>query len=728
MPALVAEPFDYLVPQGTAEGALVEATLAGRILVGAVWETVDSAGAPDGGLASPRSPDGSGSRGPSVLRKEEISKEKKFTLKAASRVIDTVPPLRREFRQWLDWVSDFTLAPKGAVLSLCGLAHAAKTTRKKFTPPTFTIALPTLTDTQQAVAQQLVEGMRNGEQGDKAPPSIKPVLLDGVTGSGKTEVYFHAVAAALGGDVPRHQVLVLLPEIALTHQWLARFEQTFGAAPVVWHSRMTPAAKARAWQAVSNGQAPVVVGARSALFLPFANLRLIIVDEEHDPSYKQEDGVLYHARDMAVVRAHFERIPILLASATPSLETMENVRNGKYRALHLPERFGSAGLPTVQLVDLRNEPPERGDFISPTVKQAMLATLARGEQVLFFLNRRGYAPLLLCRACGHRFECSQCSAWLVVHGRQFSEGGEPPSKTYLGCHHCGHKEPMPKACPSCGATHEKLAPCGPGVERIAQEVAAMFATEEAGTANELSPRSVSEPLAAGVSDSLGGKEPPSSTPKIALLSSDESIAPETWADIEAGRIDILVGTQMVAKGHHFPRLTLVVVVDADVGLDGADLRAGERSYQLLHQLGGRAGRGERLGTVLVQTYAPEHPVMAALVAHDRNRLMALEARERKAGGWPPFGQLAAIVLDGVDEAKVKAAGQALARLAPEDARIRVLGPAPAALSKLRGQYRYRLLVKAGEGIHLQRTLRNWLSGKKFSGVRIKVDVNPYYFM
>jgi len=514
---------------------------------------------------------------------------------------------------------------------------------------------------------------------------VKPILLDGVTGSGKTEVYFYAIAEAVARG---QQVLVLLPEIALTHQWFARFEQTFGAQPTAWHSRMTPVAKARAWQAVARGAAPVVVGARSALFLPFKNLGLIIVDEEHDPSYKQEDGVLYHARDMAVVRAHFEQIPIVLASATPSLETLENVKNGKYETLHLPERFGSAGLPSVELVDMRIHPPERGNFLSPLVRAEMLATLARGEQVLLFLNRRGYAPLMLCRACGHRFQCSHCSAWLVVHG-----------KNRLECHHCGHRETMPQTCPSCHAEHDKLAACGPGVERIAEEARDMFAD-------------------------VDGVE----MPTLAVLSSDESIALETWNQIERGEVDILVGTQMVAKGHHFPRLTFVVVVDADVGLSGADLRAGERSYQLLHQLAGRAGRGALAGKVFIQTYEPDHPVMKSLCAHDRDKLMALEAKERKAGAWPPFGQLAAILLDGVNEANVRAAGQQLAKSAPADDRLTVLGPAPAPLSKLRGQYRYRLLVKAAPGIHLQRTLRGWLSAQKFSGVRIKIDVNPYYFM
>ncbi|MFZ4541219.1 MAG: replication restart helicase PriA, partial [Rickettsiales bacterium] len=611
MPALVETAFDYLVPEGTGEGALVEAKLAGRSLVGVVW------------AQSPTD--------------KEIALSK---LKPITRVIDNIPAMKPQFRAWLEWISEFTLAPKGAVLSLCGLAHAAKVTRKKFTPQQFTITLPTLTDDQsKAVSSMQAAGART-------------ILLDGVTGSGKTEVYFHAIAAQIEN---KKQALILVPEIALTHQWLERFEKTFGTTPVVWHSRMTPAAKARAWQAVARGEVLVVVGARSALFLPFSDLGLIVVDEEHDPSYKQEDGVLYHARDMAVARARFESIPIILVSATPSLETLENVREGKYTSLHLTSRYGTAGLPTVKLVDMRLDTPERGNFISPAVKTAMLETLARGEQVLFFLNRRGYAPLLLCRACGHRFECKDCSAWLVVHGQ-----------SRLECHHCGHKEKLPIQCPSCNAEADKLAACGPGVERIAEEVRGMFV----GTSEVIDARSEDGP-----SGGDGGIAPSraSANIKLAVLSSDESIPPETWAAIESGSIDILVGTQMVAKGHHFPRLTLVVVVDADVGLDGADLRAGERSYQLLHQLGGRAGRGELLGTVLVQTYVPDHAVMKALVAHDRDRLMALEAKERREGGWPPFGQLAAILLDGVDDATVRAAGQMLARTAPDDARIRVLG-------------------------------------------------------
>lgn len=635
MPALVAQAYDYFVPEPALPGTLVEAKLAGKTRIGAVWN-----GEADAALADSK-------------------------VKPVMRVLD-LPPLKESYRNWLHWMSDYTLAPLGAVLSLAGLAYGAKTTRSAYKAPQFAASLPALTAAQSTAAAQLLAG--------------GPVLLDGVTGSGKTEVYFHAIADVLAAG---KQVLVLLPEIALTHQWLERFEKNFGAQPSVWHSRQTPASRARVWQGAARGEAKLIVGARSALFLPFTDLGLVVIDEEHDPSYKQDEGVLYHARDMAVARARFENIPIVLVSATPSLETIINVEEGKYRAVHLHERFGAAGMPEVKLVDMVQEPPERGDFLSPVVRNSIAETLEKGEQALLFLNRRGYAPLLLCRACGHRFECSDCSAWMVVHGRN----------QRIECHHCGHRDPMPKECPSCKADADKLVPCGPGVERIAEEVRATFSEQ-----------------------------------RVSILSSDEEIAAETWAQIERGEVDILVGTQMVAKGHHFPKLTFVGVVDADVGLQGADLRAGERTYQLLHQLGGRAGRGDAPGTVLIQTYHPQHPIMVALVKHDREKVMNLERDMRREGGWPPYGQLAAILLDGVNESAVRSAGQALARSAPVDARLRVLGPAPAPLSKLRGQYRYRLLVKAQPGISLQRTLKAWLAGKKFSGVRIKIDVNPYYFL
>jgi len=646
VPAAIDGPFTYASQVPLAAGSLVGVNFANRHLVGAVWPVAADMAVPEA------------------------------KLKYVSNVLD-VPPLPRELMQFIDAVASFTLAPLGAVLQLCGLAHAAKLVKRPLTAPDYQPTLPTLSPEQAKAATAL------------AAQKTKPILLDGVTGSGKTEVYFHVIADALAAALDA-QILVLLPEISLTHQWIERFTKTFGGAPTVWHSHLTPAQRRKHWQATANGTARVIVGARSALFLPFQNLQLIVVDEEHDPSFKQEDGVLYHARDMAVMRARFAQAAVILSSATPSLETLLNVESGKYIRVELPQRFGVAEMPTVTLIDLLNEPPERGEFLSPTAKQAMLQTLARGEQVLLFLNRRGYAPLLLCRTCGHRFQCDNCSAWMVMHGKNIAHAT-------LQCHHCGTRKKVPDKCPSCEAEAEMFAACGPGIERVTEEVRNMFALDE-------------------------------TAPRLVMLSSDEAVAPEQWSAIERGEVDIIIGTQIIAKGHHFPRLTLVIVVDADMGLGGADLRAGERTFQLLHQLGGRAGRAEISGTVMIQTSQPQHPIMQALKRHDRNAVMKLERQLRQQGNWPPYGQLASILLDGVNEQNVLRAAQQLAREAPHDPRITVLGPAPAPLSKLRGQFRFRLLVKADKTIHLQRTLSGWLTGKKFTGVRIKLDVNPYYFL
>lgn len=626
---------DYTCDVGGAVGAMVEVPLAGRKVMGVVL--------------------GAG--------KDDYPESK---MKAVLQMPE-VPALSSAYLKFIDWVAEYTLAPRGAVLALSGISHATKLPRKAYQPPDYISNMPSLSREQQRAYEDI---KTNG---------LTPCVLDGVTGSGKTEVYFHVIDDVIKAG---KQVLILVPEIALTHQWMQRFEKTFGAAPIVWHSNQSPADRKRAWHAAVSGAGHVFVGARSALFLPFKDLAHIIVDEEHDLSYKQEDGVLYHARDMAVARAKFERIPVMLVSATPSLETVQNIRASRYKAVQLTERHAGAALPAIHLLDMTKHPPERGNFLSPVFIEAMVKTLAKGEQVLLFLNRRGYAPLMLCRACGYRFECSDCSSWLVLH----------QSKHQLHCHHCGHKEKEPAECPSCKA-EGKLAACGPGVERIAQEVAALF---------------------------------PEITPLT--LSSDEIVDGAVMKRIISGEARIIIGTQMVAKGHHFPNLTLVGVVDADLGLNGGDLRASERTYQLLHQLSGRAGRAEAAGHVYLQTYESHHPVMKALAAGDRDGFMRAEMEIRERGAWPPYGQLAAILLDGTVEAEVQRAGIALARTAPHDARIKVLGPAPAPLSRLKGQYRYRLLVKADKQVSLQKTLAQWLENAAFKRVRLKVDVNPYYFM
>jgi primosomal protein N' (replication factor Y) len=509
-------------------------------------------------------------------------------------------------------------------------------------------------------------------------------LLDGVTGSGKTEVYFEAIAQALCKD---KQVLVLLPEIALTGEFLERFAARFGCPPVLWHSDIGSLARRRTWRSVAEGAAKVVVGARSALFLPFTELGLIIVDEEHDQSYKQEEGLRYQARDMAVVRASLAHVPIILASATPALETDINARGQRFERLVLPARHGGAVLPKVAMIDLRRQAPEAGHWLSPPLVEAIVETLARQEQALLFLNRRGYAPLTICRACGHRMMSPHASSWLVEHrftGR-------------LVCHQTGFSMVKPAACPACG-TPGSLAACGPGVERIAEEVAARFPQARTAVAS---------------SDMFSGP----------------AAAQEMFAAMKAGEIDILIGTQIVAKGHHFPNLTLVGVVDADLGLTGGDLRAAERTYQLLHQVSGRAGRAERPGRVLLQTYMPEHPVMAALASGARDRFLAEEAAAREEAGMPPYGRLAALILSGRSEAEVLGFGRALLEQAPATDQVKIFGPAPAPIAMVRGRHRARLLVKAPRNFNLSAYMEAWLAGVKIpSSLRAQIDIDPYSFL
>ncbi|CAH0300830.1 Primosomal protein N' [Roseomonas sp. CECT 9278] len=509
-------------------------------------------------------------------------------------------------------------------------------------------------------------------------------LLTGVTGSGKTEVYFEAIAACVAQG---RQALVLLPEIALSTQWLDRFAARFGAAPALWHSELTSRIRRETWRAVAEGEAPVLVGARSALFLPFPDLGLIVVDEEHETAFKQEEGVVYHARDMAVVRARLSEATCVLVSATPSLESTVNAQTGRYAALDLPARHGGAAMPTVALVDLRRDPPERGRFISPPLVEAVTATLARGEQAMLFLNRRGYAPMTLCRTCGHRLRCPNCTAWLVEHR----------AARRLQCHHCGHVEGIPEACPECGTAHSTV-PIGPGVERVLEEATALW------------PEARRLVMA---SDTIPGPAAAAAAAK----------------SIQDRAVDLVIGTQIVAKGWHFPHLTLVGVVDADLGLAGGDLRAAERTFQLLHQVAGRAGREDRPGRVLLQSFAPEHPVMLALVAGDLDSFMAAEAEARRPGHWPPFGRLAALIVSAEEERAADRVARDLGLAAPGGDGVQVLGPAPAPLAILRGRHRRRLLLKTRRDIAVQPLLEAWLAKVSVPGnVRVQVDVDPVGFL
>jgi len=546
-----------------------------------------------------------------------------------------------------------------------------------FPEPDLTLKGRPLNPSQAAAAEAL---------GEDIGKSFSVSLLDGVTGSGKTEVYLEAVAAALAAD-PDAQVLVLLPEIALTQAVIARFEERFGALPAEWHSGVTPPRRRRVWEAVVAGRCRIVIGARSALFLPFRKLSLVVVDEEHDGSYKQEDGFIYQARDLAVARAKIEDAMVVLASATPSLESLYNAEMGRYRWLKLADRHGAARLPDVSLIDMRDHQPEAGRWLSRPLVEAMGETLARGEQCLLFLNRRGYAPLVLCRACGERMTSPDTDSWLVEHrytGR-------------LVCHLTGFSMPKPERCPHCSAK-DSLVSIGPGVERVEEEARALF------------------PQA-----------------RVAVFSSDTVFDAEgakaLVASMAAGEIDILVATQAAAKGHNFPKLTLVGVVDADLGLRGGDLRAGERTFQLLAQAAGRAGRHERPGSALLQTYAPEHPVMQALAAQDRDAFVAAEMEMREASVLPPFGRLAAVICSGPDAAALEGYCRALAAAIPNAQGVEVFGPADAPLGLIRGRRRKRFLVRANRDVDLQAFLAAWRARAKApASVRVVIDVDPYSFL
>jgi primosomal protein N' (replication factor Y) len=562
-----------------------------------------------------------------------------------------------------------------AMLKDGALETVALPALKRFQEPDLNGGGLALTNDQQEAARAL--------RAVVAQRHHKVMLLDGVTGSGKTEVYFEAMAAALASGA---QVLLLLPEIALTHGFIARVEQRFGCEPAQWHSDLRPRERERVWRGVADGAARIVVGARSALFLPWKKLGLIVVDEEHEGAYKQDDGVTYHARDMAVLYGSIARFPVVLSSATPSLESLVNVDRGRYGIVKLRDRHGRPELPEISLIDMKAEKLETGNWLSDPLVSQISAALAAGDQALLFLNRRGYAPLTLCRACGHRLECPNCAASLVEH--RF--------RRQLMCHHCGHLEPVPKACPACG-TEGKLAPVGPGVERLAEEATRRF------------------PEA-----------------RIAILSSDLSrglLLRDAIREVEQGIPNLVIGTQLVAKGHHFPFLTLVGVVDADLALESSDPRGAERTWALMAQVAGRAGRGEKAGRALIQTYVPDHPLMQALKKGDRDGYLNQEKGIRENAGLPPYGRLAAIVISGSDGAETEAFARGLAKIAPLAEGIAVLGPAPAPIALVRGRHRWRFLVKARRDVNVQDFLRLWLKDVKPKGaIHLGVDVDPYSFL
>ena len=714
IPVALDRAYSYQVPDGMAlePGDIVGVPLGAREVMAVVWAENTN---PDPRLHN---------------RLKDVSEKLDF------------PPLRPELRGFVDWVANYTLSPRGMVLrgtlrmGDLGPERVRLGVRLNGPPP------ERMTPARRRVIALLSDGMLRAkseaaleagvstgvidglvDEGTlevlplpKPPPEPEPdpqfavpgfsaeqqpaadamrqfafedkfhvALLDGVTGSGKTEVYFEAVAQVLKRG---RQALILMPEIALTGQFLDRFAARFGVRPHEWHSELTPRKRARTWSVVASGEARVVVGARSALFLPYADLGLIVVDEEHDQAYKQDEGTHYHARDMAVVRASISKIPIVLSSATPSLESEVNARRGRYQRIALPSRFGGQHLPHIEAIDLRREGPPPGRYVSPRLAEAIHNAIEQREQALLFLNRRGYAPLTLCRACGHRFSCTVCDAWLVHH--RF--------RRRLVCHHCGFSIERPRVCPQCHAD-ESLIAVGPGVERLQEEVATLF------------PKARSMVLSSDLITSL-------------------EIMRQELNSIAEGRVDIVIGTQLVAKGHHFPRLNLVGVVDADLGLGNGDPRAAERTFQLLNQVIGRAGREEGRGVGFLQTHQPEHPVMRALIAGDREAFYASEIAARERAGYPPFGRLASLIVSAGDRPSAEGFARRLAATAPVDERVKVLGPAEAPLAVVRGRYRYRLLAKSTRNFDLSAFIRDWLvHGPKTKGnLKLEVDIDPQSFL
>jgi primosomal protein N' (replication factor Y) len=718
LPVALDQTYDYIVPPDLVlePGCFVLVPFGPQVRIGVVWDRT-------------------------VGQSKPVDPKK---LKSISDRLD-VPPIPMQSLRFAEWVARYTLGPLGMVVRMMMSAQSAfEPPKPRFgvtavqgapLPPRMTperqraidIASDGLIRSKSSLAEEagctagVVDGLvKAGCLVDVAIPekrfplpspghadvelsphqaaaahalrsaidaqSFSVSLLDGVTGSGKTEVYYEAVAHALTAG---RQVLIMLPEIALTSQFMSRFKARFGVPPAEWHSALSPAERGRTWKAAATGEARCIVGARSALFLPFRDLGLIVIDEEHDPGFKQEDRVHYQGRDMAIVRARIADAPIVLASATPSIESHVNARTGRYRHLVLPGRYSGTELPAIEAIDLRRTPPEKGKWLAPPLVAAVEETLAAKQQVLLFLNRRGYAPLTLCRTCGHRIECPQCSAWLVEHrfrGR-------------LHCHHCGFSLPLPKHCPKCEA-EDSLVACGPGVERVAEEVAERW--PEARTL---------------------------------ILSSDLIPGLAEMRDIirriEEGEADIIIGTQIVAKGHHFPDLATVGIVDGDLGLaQGADPRAGERTFQLLHQVTGRAGRMATRGRGFVQTHMPDHPVMQAIIASDREAFLHHEIAIRQSGLLPPFGRLVALVVSAKHKDSAAAFAREIARRAPAAEEIQVLGPAEAPIALIRGRYRWRLLLKASRDADVQAYIREWLSRlPEIKGdLRLSVDIDPYNFL
>lgn len=576
-----------------------------------------------------------------------------------------------QYLEFLRFASSYYCAPLGASVKIA-LPSQIKISDLRYTTVNHSHSLPVLSEAQKRALKQLMQITIKNK---------KPTLLHGITGSGKTSIYMHLAAHFL---LESKQVLILSPEIALTSQMVASFKDAFTCSTIVWHSKIKTTQKTKDFQQIVLGTAQIIIGVRSALFLPYKNLGLIIVDEEHDQSYKQESYFCYNARDMAVLRGFLCKTSVLLGSATPSIETYHNVLTGKYENVQLTTRFAGAQLPKVEILNMQNK--KSSAWICESMYSKIIMTLQNGNQVLLFLNRRGYAPLVLCSKCGFREKCPFCTTWLVLH-KQVS---------LLKCHQCGHTSCIPEVCKQCSA-QKSMIPCGPGVERIEEELKQKFPKY-----------------------------------KIAIASRDkpyDKIIDLTLQNFAANQIDILIGTQIITKGHHFPNLMMVGVIDADIGLFGENIRALETTFQLLHQVGGRSGREQNQGTVCIQTYFPNSQFMQLVQKNDFISFINYELEQRKQANLPPFSRAVKILISSHNKTHAEKYANQLRFIVPcENKQIRLLGPVDARIAQINKEHRIRMLLLAEKSFDINSYITNWLkSVKKPSNTKIKIDVDPYDF-
>lgn len=637
LPLVKLFPLDYKIPQDISvkTGDLVLVAFRNKMIAGIIWH---------------------------------IKSETKFPTKIKlieQKLEYSVSP---EFLLFLQKAKDYYLAQIGSIAKLALPLEISGNNRKKHDIEYgYNLNLAALSNEQMNALAEIRQNQYS--------------LLKGVTGSGKTEVYFHLAQEFVSQG---KQALILLPEIALSNQMIQRFEMRFGFKPAIWNSSKTTSYKKQVLKDIINGDAKIVIGARSATFLPFANLGLIVVDEEHDASYKQDMGILYNARDMCALRCQMQGIKLLLISATPSIESYNNTRLGKYNLVKLESRY-KASMPEISLIDLKKHklPPKK--WISLELKKHIHDALGNNQQVLLFLNRKGYAPLMVCGDCGYRFCCINCETWLVYH----------KSSGKLICHHCGYFNMLQNNCTQC-MSEDSYVPCGPGIERIKEEIEQIFPHNS-----------------------------------ICMLSRNQDGSAD--ADLEKiinkitnHQYDIIIGTQMITKGLHFPSVGMVGVVDSDVGFKGGDLRAMEKTFQLLSQVGGRAGREKFAGRVYLQTYYADSKLMQLLQTNNYDDFINEEMLERASGSMPPFSRMASIVIAGSSDELTKATSKELAKKRVIIDKIQVLGPAPANILRINNKYRYRFIVIAPRNFNLQSYIEKWLALVKIkSTINVVIDIDPY---